>query len=135
MVSKLSQKITLVLKLHILYLFDPSIFFQFNFDTKIHICYFLVSGWERKERNCWNATVKRANQCHHWLRLAKKIDFGVKMFHLVRRVLFRCFLTLKFPKKRFKIRKVFGFGFFSVFFLFFKTIYRFVKVFRLFSKC
>jgi len=43
MLSKLSsQNFSLILKFYKLYLFDPTIVFQFNFGTKNYFSYFLV---------------------------------------------------------------------------------------------
>jgi hypothetical protein len=58
----------------------------------------------------------------------KIIDFGVKEFPLVMRVLVRCFCALKLSKKIDLIPKRF-------FVWFFKDIYGFVKIFRLFFRC
>jgi len=45
------KKFTLVLKVHILYLSGPLIFFQFNFGTKAYFLLFFNSWFEREERD------------------------------------------------------------------------------------
>jgi len=41
----------------------PQIFFQFNFDTKVYFCYFLVPDWERREGGLWILTVEIEKYC------------------------------------------------------------------------
>jgi len=62
----------------------------------------------------------------------KMVDFCVKKFYLMRKVLLERFLTLKLHKNIFKLRKIYSFGF-SYFF--FKAIDEFIKVSKMFSKC
>jgi hypothetical protein len=64
--QSLHKKFNLVLKLYKLYIFSPSMFFQFNLGTKVYFCYFLVPDLrEKREIKVFNSYSREKNQCWH----------------------------------------------------------------------
>jgi hypothetical protein len=78
---------------------------------KVHFCYFLVPGWERKERDHWILAVKRKKISLTSIYATKTDYIWVKMFHLTRRVHIMCFVPLTYLK----LKLIFGFRLILVF--------------------
>jgi len=115
---KFQKTWTLVLQLkqsYKLYNFGPSTFFQFHFGTTIYFCYFLILGWERRERSL-DFSSRERNMLLTLIYATKMDDICVKLFHLMRGIHIRCFCSLKVREKnRSKLELIFCFKLSSVF--------------------
>jgi hypothetical protein len=90
----ITKKFILVLKLYKLYLFDPSIVFQFNFSTQVYFSYFLFLVQERERKRKPYSGGRERKLTLIPILDTKMVDLGVKIFCLVRGFQLRCFFTL-----------------------------------------
>jgi hypothetical protein len=90
----------LVLKLYILYKFNPLICFQSNFGIKVYFCYSLAHGLRDKRKKSSKSDHREIKSMFPLTSATKIVDLWFKGFHLARRFSFKCFLTLKWPKKQ-----------------------------------
>jgi hypothetical protein len=102
-------------------------FFSLSKDTDLTIERLLNSNVERKSHR----------QRQFWPQ--KIIDLGINEFHLIKGVSLRCLFFFSLPKDTdLTIERFLGLSFISVFFSHFFVVWgrdRFIKIFRVFSRC
>ena len=89
--------------------------FSIQFCQKILFCYFLVPGWEKRERGCRIPMVEREKCRWHRFRLPKWTIFVSNSSIWWEDFILDVFVSLKFMKNRSELRLIFGFGFISIF--------------------
>jgi len=116
------------------------IFQKFNFDIKVYFPRFHSFFFVKRERESRQISVKRKiliidNDSNHQM-----VETSVIGFHLMSGILHRCFFFFYFPEKTNLIMRMFldsgWFWFIKLFFSWFLEVMdRFIKMFKVFSKC
>lgn len=106
--------------------------FTIQFWYKILSLLFFSSWFVRGERILDFGSRERKSMLTPIL-ATKIVNFCIKKFHLIRKVSLRCLFTLKLPKNPNLSSERFLILSFLCWFWFFKAIYKFIKVFKLFS--
>jgi hypothetical protein len=81
-----TKKLKLVPKVYQLYLLDLSIFFQINFDIKVHFYYFLVHNLKDEKERLPDSNVRERKILLAPISVTEMVDLYVKWFHLMMKV-------------------------------------------------
>ena len=81
-----TKKLKLVPKVYQLYLLDLSIFFQINFDIKVHFYYFLVHNLKDKKERLPDSNVREREILLAPISVTEMVDLYVKWFRLMMKV-------------------------------------------------
>ena len=81
-----TKKLKLVPKVYQLYLLDLSIFFQINFDIKVHFYYFLVHNLKDEKERLPDSNVRERKILLAPISVTEMVDFYVKWFRLIMKV-------------------------------------------------
>jgi hypothetical protein len=81
-----TKKLKLVPKVYQLYLLDLSIFFQINFDIKVHFYYFLVHNLKDEKERLPDSNVRERKILLAPISVTEMVDLYVKWFRLMMKV-------------------------------------------------
>jgi hypothetical protein len=81
-----TKKLKLVPKVYQLYLLDLSIFFQINFDIKVHFYYFLVHNLKDEKERLPDSNVRERKILLAPISVTEMVDLYVKWFRLMIKV-------------------------------------------------
>jgi hypothetical protein len=81
-----TKKLKLVPKVYQLYLLDLSIFFQINFDIKVHFYYFLVHNLKDEKERLPDSNVREREILLAPISVTEMVDLYVKWFRLMMKV-------------------------------------------------